>query len=54
MVARQAAERNIEGHLADQHAEFRRCRQEAITAELLDLVTGFEVSSRAAGDRVWE
>jgi F-type H+-transporting ATPase subunit gamma len=40
----QAAERNIEEHLEEQQAEFRRRRQETITEELLDIVTGFEAS----------
>jgi F-type H+-transporting ATPase subunit gamma len=40
----QAAERNIEERLEGQRAEFRRRRQDAITEELLDIVTGFEAS----------
>jgi F-type H+-transporting ATPase subunit gamma len=51
LASMQAAERSIEEHLETQHAEFQRRRQEAITAELLDIVTGFEASGRgrAAG-----
>jgi F-type H+-transporting ATPase subunit gamma len=41
----QAAERSIEEHLEEQQAEFRRRRQETITEELLDLVTGFEAAT---------
>jgi F-type H+-transporting ATPase subunit gamma len=44
LLSMQAAERNIEEHLEAQHAEFRRRRQEAITGELLDIVSGFEAS----------
>jgi F-type H+-transporting ATPase subunit gamma len=44
LASMQAAERNIEEHLAEQQTEFRRRRQETITAELLDIVTGFEAS----------
>lgn len=36
----QSAERNVE----EQQAEFRRRRQETITEELLDIMTGFEAS----------
>jgi F-type H+-transporting ATPase subunit gamma len=44
LASMQAAERSIEEHLAEQHAEFRRRRQQAITEELLDIVTGFEAA----------
>jgi F-type H+-transporting ATPase subunit gamma len=44
LASMQAAERNIEERLEEQQAEFRRRRQEAITEELLDLVSGFEAS----------
>jgi F-type H+-transporting ATPase subunit gamma len=44
LASMQAAERNIEEHLEEQQAEFRRRRQETITEELLDIVTGFEAS----------
>jgi F-type H+-transporting ATPase subunit gamma len=48
LASMQAAERNIEEHLEAQQAEFRRRRQEAITAELLDIVTGFEATGAGA------
>ena len=35
-------------HLSD--AEFRRRRQDAITAELLDVVSGYEAALSAAGE----
>lgn len=41
----QAAERNIEEKLEEQNAEFRRRRQDAITAELIDIVSGYEALS---------
>jgi F-type H+-transporting ATPase subunit gamma len=44
LVSMQAAERSIEERLAEQQAEFRRRRQETITEELLDIVTGFEAA----------
>ncbi|HET9491009.1 MAG TPA: F0F1 ATP synthase subunit gamma [Methylomirabilota bacterium] len=45
LASMQAAERNIEEHLEEQQAEFRRRRQETITEELLDIVSGFEASA---------
>lgn len=45
LVAMQAAEHNIEDHLGEMTAEYRRKRQETITEELLDIVAGFEVLS---------
>jgi F-type H+-transporting ATPase subunit gamma len=44
LASMQAAERSIAEHLEEQQAEFRRRRQETITEELLDLVTGFEAA----------
>ena len=44
LSAMQTAERNIEERLEALTAESRRVRQDAITAELLDLVSGFEAS----------
>jgi F-type H+-transporting ATPase subunit gamma len=44
LASMQAAERNIEERLEEQQAEFRRRRQETITGELLDILTGFETS----------
>ncbi len=42
MASMQAAEQNIEERLEDLRSEFRRMRQTSITAELLDIVSGFE------------
>lgn len=42
LAAMQAAEGNIADRLDEMHAEFRRRRQQSITEELLDVVTGFE------------
>ena len=47
LAAMQAAERNIEEHLATMNADYRRRRQEAITEELLDVVAGFEALAPA-------
>jgi F-type H+-transporting ATPase subunit gamma len=44
LASMQAAERSIEERLDEQQAEFRRRRQETITEELLDIVTGFEAA----------
>ncbi|MBN1235094.1 MAG: F0F1 ATP synthase subunit gamma [Methanotrichaceae archaeon] len=41
----QAAERNIEEHLTELLANFRKQRQEAISSELLDILTGYEALS---------
>ena len=50
LLAMQAAERNIADRLAELNTFYRQQRQEAITAELLDVVAGFEVLV-TAGDR---
>ena len=42
LAAMQNAERNIEERLADLNAAYHHRRQETITAELLDIVAGFE------------
>lgn len=42
LLAMQMAEKNINEHLSDLNLQFHRQRQEAISAELLDIVTGFE------------
>jgi len=42
LAAMQAAERNLEERSAELLAELRRKRQEGITAELLDIVSGYE------------
>lgn len=45
LVAMQAAERSIDEKLEEVRREFRRRRQDAITAELLDIVSGYEALS---------
>jgi len=52
LASMQAAERNIEEQLEEQQVEFRRRRQETITEELLDIVTGFEAST-SLSEGVW-
>lgn len=42
MMSMQAAEQNIEERLEELRATFRTTRQASITAELLDIVSGFE------------
>jgi len=42
LAAMQAAERSLEEKLGDVTQEYRRARQSVITAELLDLVSGYE------------
>ncbi len=42
LASMQAAEKNIEERLSDLNADYRRQRQSSITAELLDIVSGFE------------
>lgn len=42
LAAMQVAERNLENRIAEVTTGFRRARQSAITAELLDVVSGFE------------
>ncbi len=49
LAAMQAAERNIESHLSETQALYRRRRQQAITEELLDVVAGFEALSPPQG-----
>ncbi len=43
LLAMQAAEHNVQERLVELDARSRQLRQEAITAELLDLMAGFEV-----------
>ncbi len=43
LATMQAAERNIEEQLGDVRATHRRRRQDSITEEMLDILTGFEV-----------
>ncbi len=47
LSAMQAAERNIDEHLGEMNADYRRKRQESITEELLDVVSGFEAMQSA-------
>jgi F-type H+-transporting ATPase subunit gamma len=42
LLSMQAAEKNIEERLADLNADYRQQRQNSITGELLDIVSGFE------------
>jgi F-type H+-transporting ATPase subunit gamma len=42
LAAMQSAERNIRERRDDLNAAYRRKRQETITRELLDIVSGFE------------
>lgn len=42
LSAMQAAERNIAGKLEEMSADYRHERQSAITAELLDIIAGYE------------
>ncbi len=42
LAAMQAADSNIGEHLEELNMEYRRARQEGITTELLDVVSGFE------------
>lgn len=52
LASMQAAERNIVERLDELQADYRRRRQDTITAELLDLVAGFEsLRSPAASPR---
>ena len=44
LLAMQTAERNIEEHLTEMMTAYHHKRQEAITEELLDITSGFEVS----------
>jgi len=45
LAAMQMAEKNLEERHTDVLGEFRRRRQEAITGELLDLLSGFETAA---------
>ena len=51
LAAMQSAERNIEERRQDLTAVYRRKRQETITRELLDVVSGFEAVSASHDDR---
>lgn len=45
VASMRAAEKNIEDHLEELNGEFHHQRQETITAELLDIISGFEALS---------
>lgn len=52
LAAMQAAERNLDERLDEVGAHYRRARQDAITSELLDVVSGFEaITSSGNGTR---
>jgi F-type H+-transporting ATPase subunit gamma len=42
LAAMQAAEQNIDERLSELNVEYNRQRQQAITSEILDIVSGFE------------
>jgi F-type H+-transporting ATPase subunit gamma len=46
LMTMQAAEKNIEDRLGELNGQYHGQRQNAITSELLDIVSGFEVLSR--------
>jgi len=46
----QSASRNLDERQGELNGEFRRRRQEVITAELLDVVAGYEAFNRSQGD----
>ncbi|WP_066379558.1 MULTISPECIES: F0F1 ATP synthase subunit gamma [unclassified Anabaena] len=46
LASMQAAEKNIEERLSELNADYRRLRQSSITAELLDIVAGFEALTK--------
>jgi F-type H+-transporting ATPase subunit gamma len=50
LLATQAAERNIAREIERSGVEFRMLRQEAITSEILDVVSGYEASRGANAD----
>jgi F-type H+-transporting ATPase subunit gamma len=45
LASMQAAERNIEEHLSELLSNYRKQRQEAISSELFDILTGYEALS---------
>ena len=45
LYSMQAAERNIDEHLNDLLSNYQKQRQEAISSELLDILTGYEALS---------
>jgi F-type H+-transporting ATPase subunit gamma len=51
LAAMQSAEGNLEERLEAVTTTFRRARQNAITSELLDVVSGFEAITSGGGRR---
>jgi len=49
LASMQAAEKNIEDRLEELQTRYQHQRQEAITSELMDIVSGFEVISSEQG-----
>lgn len=50
LAAMQAAEKNLDDQFEETMTRYRRARQEMITAELLDVVTGFQVITGDAAE----
>lgn len=48
LLAMQSAERNLDQRIEELTLTFRRARQNAITSELLDVVSGFEATTNTA------
>src|SRR5690606_33901291 len=44
LAAMQSAERNLDNRHAEVGSDYRRARQDAITSELLDVISGFEAT----------
>lgn len=51
LLAMQAAERNIEQHLDEVNAEYRMRRQQQITDEIIDVLSGFEAMRSGLQER---
>jgi F-type H+-transporting ATPase subunit gamma len=51
LVAMQIAERNIDEKLEEFNARYQQQRQNTITSELLDIVSGFEALSKPVGEK---
>lgn len=47
IASMQSAEKNIEERLAELHTQFNQLRQDSITEELLDVITGYEALRRS-------
>ena len=48
----QKAEKNIEERLNELHIQYHNLRQDSITMELLDVVTGFEALMNTKKDKI--